>query len=63
MATPQPGPRPPKGATALVAATSFVGLQSMPGLVVIPRHGGALVESRTKLYLIPGGIDRVARLC
>ena len=62
MATPQPGPRPPKGATALVAAT-FVGLQSMPGLVVVPHHGGALVESRTKLYLIPGGIDRVARLC
>ena len=48
--------------TALVVAT-FVGLQSMPGLVVVPRHGGALVESRTKPYLIPGGIDRVARLC
>ena len=62
MATPQPSPRPPKGATALVAAT-FVSLQSMPGLVVVPSHGGALVESRTKLYLIPGGIDRVARLC
>ena len=46
----------------LVAAT-FVGLQSMPGLVVVPRQGGALVESRTKPYLIPGGIDRVARLC